>query len=282
MLARARAYFTDQQVLAVDTPALSEFASTDPNIESCSVQLATGSRHFLHTSPEFYMKRLLADGYPDIYSICRVFRDGEIGRYHLPEFTMLEWYRLNFSLDDIISDTTALIAACIDQPSLHESAIVVDYSTAFQDSADVDVFDATTDELANVVSADDALRESIGNDRHAWLDLILTTVVAPAFNPDQLTVLQHYPASQAALARICPADERVADRFEVFHGATELANGYVELTNADEQRRRFDQDIEKESTPGNRYRYPTRNYLPRSTMACPTAPALPWVWNDCK
>ena len=261
MLARAREYFSDQQVLAVDTPALNKFASTDPNIESCSVQLATGSRYFLHTSPEFYMKRLLADGYPDIYSICRVFRDGEIGQYHLPEFTMLEWYRLKFSLDDIISDTTALIAACIDQPSLHEGAIAVDYNSAFQDSADVDVFNATTDELANVVSADDALRESIGNDRHAWLDLILTSVVAPSFNPDQLTVLQHYPASQAALARICPADERVADRFEVFHGATELANGYVELTNADEQRRRFDQDIEKRKHAGQSVSLPDAQLL---------------------
>ena len=261
MLARARAYFTDQQVLSVDTPALSEFASTDPNIESCSVQLATGSRHFLHTSPEFYMKRLLADGYPDIYSICRVFRDGEIGRYHLPEFTMLEWYRLNFSLGDIISDTTALIAACIDQPALHEDAIVVGYSTAFQDSANVDVFSATTDELANAVSADDTLRESIGNDRHAWLDLILTTVVAPAFNPNQLTVLQHYPASQSALARICPVDERVADRFEVFYGATELANGYVELTNADEQRHRFDQEIEKRKHAGQSVSLPDAQLL---------------------
>jgi lysyl-tRNA synthetase class 2 len=260
MLARARAYFTDQQVLSVDTPALSEFASTDPNIESYSVHLATGSRHFLHTSPEFYMKRLLADGYPDIYSICRVFRDGEIGRYHLPEFTMLEWYRLNFSLGDIIADTTALISACIDQPSLHEDAIVVDYSTAFQDFADVDVFDATTDELANAVS-DDALRESIGNDRHAWLDLILSTVVAPAFNPNQLSALQHYPASQAALARVCPGDERVADRFEIFHGATELANGYVELTNADEQRRRFDQDIEKREHAGKSVSLPDAQLL---------------------
>ncbi len=261
MLARARAYFTDQQVLSVDTPALSEFAITDPNIESCSVQLATGSQQFLHTSPEFYMKRLLADGYPDIYSICRVFRDGEIGRHHLPEFTMLEWYRLNFSLGDIISDTTALIAACIDQPSLHEDVIVVDYSTAFRDHAGVDVFDATTDELANAVSDDDALRESIGNDRHAWLDLILTTVVAPAFNPGQLTVLQHYPASQAALARVCPGDERVADRFEVFHGAMELANGYVELTNADEQRHRFEQDIEKRKYAGQSVLRPDAHLL---------------------
>ncbi len=261
MLARARAYFSGQQVLAVDTPALSEFANTDPNIESCSVQLATGSRYFLHTSPEFCMKRLLADGYPDIYSICRVFRDGEIGQHHLPEFTMLEWYRLNFDLEDIIADTTALIAACIDKPSLHEDAIVVDYSTAFQDSADVDVFNATVDELADAVSADDALRDSVGNDQHAWLDLILSTVVAPAFKPNQLTVLQHYPASQAALARVCPGDERVADRFEVFHGATELANGYVELTNADEQRHRFDQDIEKRKYAGQSVLLPDAQLL---------------------
>ena len=261
MLARAREYFSDQQVLAVDTPALSKFASTDPNIESCSVQLATGSRYFLHTSPEFCMKRLLADGYPDIYSICRVFRDGEIGQHHLPEFTMLEWYRLNFNLRDIIADTTALIAACIDKPSLHEDAIVIDYVTAFQDSADVDVFNATIDELANAVSADDALRDSVGDDQHAWLDLILSTVVAPAFKPNQLTVLQHYPASQAALARVCPGDKRVADRFEVFHGATELANGYVELTNADEQRNRFDQDIEKRKYTGQSILLPDAQLL---------------------
>jgi len=261
LLARARAYFSDQQVLAVDTPALSEFASTDPNIESCSVQLATGSRYFLHTSPEFCMKRLLADGYPDIYSICRVFRDGEIGQYHLPEFTMLEWYRLKFELGDIIADTTALIAACIDKPSLHEDATVVDYSTAFQDSADVDVFNATIDELADAASADDALRASIGNDQHAWLDLILSTVVAPAFTSNQLTVLQHYPASQAALARVCPRDKHVADRFEVFYGALELANGYVELTNADEQRFRFDQDIEKRKYAGQSVLLPDAQLL---------------------
>ena len=250
MLSRARAYFTEQQVLSVDTPALSEFASTDPNIESCSVQLGSGSQYFLHTSPEFCMKRLLADGYPDIYSICRVFRAGEIGPYHSPEFTLLEWYRLNFELGDMISDTTALIAACIEQPSLHEDAVVVDYSRAFQDSAGIDVFSASIDELASVVAADDDLRASIDDDRSAWLDLILTSVVAPAFNPNQLTVLQHYPAAQAALARVCPGDKRTADRFEVFHGTTELANGYVELTDADEQRRRFDQDIKIRRSAG--------------------------------
>ena len=250
MLARARAYFTEQQVLSVDTPALSEFASTDPNIESCSVQLGSGSQYFLHTSPEFCMKRLLADGYPDIYSICRVFRAGEIGPYHSPEFTLLEWYRLNFELGDMISDTTALIAACIEQPSLHEDAVVVDYSRAFQDSAGIDVYSASIDELASVVAPDDRLRASIDDDRNAWLDLILTSVVAPAFNPNRLTVLQHYPAAQAALARVCPGDKRTADRFEVFHGTTELANGYVELTDADEQRRRFDRDIEIRRSAG--------------------------------
>ena len=196
------------------------------------------------------MKRLLADGYPDIYSICRVFRDGEIGQNHLPEFTMLEWYRLDFELGDIIADTTALIADCVEQPSLHKKAVIVDYSTTFQDSANIDVFDVSTEDLAAAVSADDALRESIGNDHHAWLDLILTTKVAPAFDPDQLTILQHYPVSQAALARVCPGDERIADRFEVFHGVMELANGYVELTNADEQRRRFDQDLQTRKNTG--------------------------------
>jgi lysyl-tRNA synthetase class 2 len=250
MLARARAYFAEQQVLAVDTPALSRFANTDPNIDSFSAHSATGNQYFLHTSPEFCMKRLLADGYPDIFSICRVFRDGEIGQYHLPEFTMLEWYRLDFELGEIIADTTALIAACIGHPSLHEDAVVVEYREAFRNIAGIDIFSATIDDFANTVSADDALRDSIGRDHHVWLDLILSTVVAPSFNPDQLTVVQHYPASQAALARICPDDDRFADRFEVFHGVTELANGYVELTNADEQRRRFDQELKTRKNAG--------------------------------
>jgi lysyl-tRNA synthetase class 2 len=248
MLDRVRAYFADHDVLAVDTPTLSGYATPDPNIESITAGCGRDRPTYLHTSPESAMKCLLAAGYPDIYSICRVFRGSEQGRRHLAEFTLLEWYRLDFGLSEIVADTTALIAHCLDQASMKSS--VLDYADAFQNIAGVDVFAASIESLASVASADMALRDNIGTDRDAWLDLVLATVVAPTFASDELTVLRHYPRSQAALARACPLDARIADRFEVFYGALELANGYVELTDAEEQRTRFARDNERRNTAG--------------------------------
>lgn len=250
MLARARQYFADQKVLAVDTPALGNYASADPNIDSLSVQ-ATSNSAFLQTSPEIYMKRLLADGYPDIYSICRVFRGGGSGKRHLQEFTLAEWYRLGFELDAMIDDTIGFICTCLLDRTLGESVRVFEHAAAFENFANIDVFDASIDELAGRSNADADLRSAIGMDRSAWLDLILSNIVAPQFPRGQLTVVRHYPASQAALARLCPADERVADRFEVFCGAVELANGYVELTDADEQQRRLDRDLRARRQSGS-------------------------------
>ena len=243
LLERAREYFSDQGVLAVDTPALSRYPTSDPNIESLGVRSAPGKDGFLQTSPEVYMKRLLAAGYPDIYSICRVFRDGEAGKRHLPEFTMAEWYRLRFDLDAIVEDTVAFVAACVNLPALTESVERIDYATAFEQLAGIDVFDDTTDAIKAAATSEERLREALGDDRDAALDLVMADVIAPQFAPDRLTVVQHYPASQAALARLCPADTRVADRFEVFCGDLELANGYVELTDAAEQRERIETDI---------------------------------------
>jgi lysyl-tRNA synthetase class 2 len=247
MLARARQYFADQQVLAVDTAALSPSAPTDPHIGSMSVQAADS---YLHTSPEFQMKRLLADGYPDIYAICRVFRDGESGRHHLPEFTMIEWYRHAMSLDEIIADTLQLIAAVLERPKLVNSVSNRDYTSRFADIVAINPLDTSIDQLADVVSADEQLRLSLGDDRDAWLDLIMATKIAPRFSMNSLSVVKHYPASQAALARICPANERVADRFEIYYGALELANGYVELNDVQELTRRMDNDLAVRSRLG--------------------------------
>ena len=248
MLTRVRTYFDERDVLPVDTPALSSFPGSDPNIDSFSLREV--SDLWLHTSPESSMKCLLAAGYPDIYSICRVFRGGELGARHLPEFTMLEWYRLGFQLSEIIADTTALIATCLQQDALADELTIVDYAEVFLQIADIDVFAAGADELAEAAGADADLRGALGDDRAAWLDYILVEAVAPTFAPDRLTVLQHYPREQAALARICPADDHVADRFEVFYGTLELANGYVELTDAAEQRSRFLQDLDDRRASG--------------------------------
>ena len=239
MLAIARRYFAENDVLAVDTPSLSPSAPTDRHIESLSV---SHSDLFLQTSPEFHMKRLLAAGYPDIYSICRVFRGGESGRNHLSEFTMIEWYRHSMKLGAIITDTLQFIATVLGRPGLADSVCRRDYAGVVDDAVGLDPFAASIDELAAAVAADKQLRASLGSDRDAWLDLIMATKVAPEFNKNELTVVQHYPASQAALARICPDNAIVADRFEVYCGELELANGYVELTDADEQARRMDND----------------------------------------
>ncbi|HSN52091.1 MAG TPA: EF-P lysine aminoacylase EpmA [Woeseiaceae bacterium] len=249
MLQRARRFFASRDVLEVATPALGRCTATDPNIDSLRIADPRGATLYLQTSPESHMKRLLADGYPDIYGICRVFRGGEAGRLHQPEFTMVEWYRHGFGLDAMIDETVAFIAELLAQPALLD-AEVLEYGAAFGRFAGVDPLAAGIDDLAGAAAADADLRESLGSDREAWLDLLLATRLAPGFESGRLTVLRHFPASQAALAQTCPADDRLADRFEVFHGGLELANGFVELRAPAEQRRRMLADIEKRRAAG--------------------------------
>lgn len=225
--------------MAVDTPALSPTTPTDPNIEPLSLR---GNALHLHTSPEFAMKRLLAAGFPDIYSICRVFRDGEQGRRHLQEFTMIEWYRRNMTLAAIINDTLQLISTMLGR-DVASNARHRDYAELFATELAIDPFTATIGELGDLVAADAALRKSMGDDRDTWLDLVMVSELANSFAKDAVTVVKHYPASQAALARICPGDLRVADRFEIFWGELELANGYVELIDAEEQSQRMQNDL---------------------------------------
>lgn len=238
LLARTREYFQRQDVLAVDTPALGAATVTDPNIES----LAVGSAAWLQTSPEYFMKRLLAAGYPDIYAIARVFRKGETGRRHLAEFTLIEWYRRGFGLDEIIRDTLDLTGHVL-EGQFRAPAEIIDYGDALRRHAGVDPFDASIADLADAADADTRLRTALDDDRDGWLNLLMATVVTPRFPAGHLTVVRHYPASQAALARRCPMNPAVADRFEVFAGDLELANGYVELTSPAELGARMDADL---------------------------------------
>ena len=243
-LNRARDFFAERNVLEVDTPCLAQSAVSDPNIEnvSASLSLAPGQSFYLQTSPEFYMKRLLAAGFPDIFSIGKVFRDAEVGRLHQPEFTMIEWYRLGFGLDKMINETIDLIQTLIRQSRIDAEADRMSYCEAFQRFAGIDPMTADVGELIEQLGADRDLQSSMGGSVDGWLDLMLATQVSNHFPTDRLTVIDHYPSSQAALARVCPDNPKVADRFEVFFGSLELANGYVELTDAAEQRRRCEMD----------------------------------------
>ena len=262
MLRRIREYFESKSVLEVDTPALGVAAISDVQIESLEVSSALCDRTlYLHTSPEFMMKRLLAASWPDLYAICRVFRDGESGTRHQPEFTMLEWYRLGFDLDAIIGDTLSVVASALNTPALANSASVINYRDAIARATGLDPAVASIDELAIAADADIDLRHAMGDERDDWLDLLMTSKVAPAFATDRLTVVRHYPSSQAALARLCPDDSSVADRFEVFMGTLELGNGYVELTDASELASRISADQAERQRRGRRQRPPDQALL---------------------
>lgn len=240
LLTKLRAFFQARKVLEVDTPALSRAGATDRHIHSFEVD-ARGGPYYLHTSPEFPMKRLLAAGSGDIYQLCKVFRDGEAGRRHNPEFTLLEWYRLGFGLRQLMEEVAELIHAL-----LPESAAAPEYLTyreVFLEHAGLDPF--TTEPAACAAALKSAGRHPLPEgelDLDGWLDLLAGELVYPALGQGRLTFIYEYPANQAALARLKPGEPAVAERFEAFLGGMELANGFHELADSREQRRRFEED----------------------------------------
>lgn len=239
--ATVRDWFAKQSVMEVDTSPLCMAPVSDVHIASVQAQLSS-ERHcrYLHTSPEYPMKRLLAAGAPDIYQLCTVFRDGEAGARHQPDFTLIEWYRLGFGLRDIEDDTVALLATVLKGTNGDVPVTRRSYRNAFVAATGLDPITASFEQLTAVSAAD---LGPANLERDALLDWLMVSAVIPTFSQRTLTVIEHYPASQAALARLCPSDERLADRFEVFYGDMELANGYVELTDPNQQRQRFNADL---------------------------------------
>lgn len=240
MLRAAREYFAATRALEVETPTLSTAAVTDVHLASIAAT-AVNQPRFLHTSPEYPMKRLLAAGCGDIWQICRVYRDGESGRWHNPEFTLLEWYRLGLDHHALMSDVERLISAVL-PPSRHfDRSERMTYREAVQLHAGVDALDDSVPVLvARLESAGIDVPSSIRSDRDGCLDLIMSTLVGPRLGHDRLSFIYDYPASQAALAQ---TRGRVASRFEAYLDGLELANGFHELGDAREQRSRFEQDL---------------------------------------
>jgi len=241
-LRATREFFFARQVLEVETPAMVNAPVSDVNLGNVRVQMAGSEKPlFLHTSPEYAMKRLLAAGSGDIYQVCHVYRGAERGRQHNPEFTMLEWYRLGFSLEHLMREVADLTRELLGQPEMPVE--FVSYRDAVRRHAGLDPLDADIGELqraAQVLGLDAAHAASAGRDE--LLDLIVGAQVGPALGASSLTFILRYPASQAALARLDPDDPRVALRFELYHRGLELANGYHELSSAAEQRMRFAAD----------------------------------------
>lgn len=240
VLAAIRAYFAARGVLEIETPALSPAGVTDPAIESMTTSARSlAQQHYLQTSPESAMKRLLAAGSGDIYQFCRVYRDDELGRWHQPEFTLLEWYRVGWDEQQLMTEVADVVASALAAAGSATPArsVRVSYAQAL-DAALGAPPTAPTRELAVRLAAR-GIDVPAGLAHDAVLDLAFATVVVATFDAAALTLVYDYPASQAALARLKPTTPPVAARFEAFSGGIELANGFHELRDAAEQRRRF-------------------------------------------
>lgn len=244
LLGRIRSFFAERDVLEVETPLLSVAATPDPQLHSfCAYSSAPAddrAPRFLHTSPEFPMKRLLAAGSGSIYQICKAFRGAERGRLHNPEFTLIEWYRVGLDYHALMDEVAALAAATLDGLRVLAPPERFGYHDAFAAYAGVDPHRATGRELAATARARGLAVSGLAlEDADAWRDLVLTHLVEPRLGRGRLSFLYDYPASQAALARIRPGEPPVAERFEAYLDGMELANGFAELADAGEQRERF-------------------------------------------
>jgi elongation factor P--(R)-beta-lysine ligase len=245
LLLQTREFFAGRGLLEVETPCLSAAAATDVHLESLAAAAPNGGlAGWLHTSPEFPMKRLLAAGAGDIWQLARVFRGAESGRRHNPEFSLLEWYRVGWDAEALMGEVDALVRSLAHGRLPLGDSERLSYREAFVRHAGLDPFDASMADMRDMLEARGVSWPSgVGNDRDACLDLVLATVVEPQFDPARPTFVFDFPASHAALARIRPGEPPLAERFELYLGGMELANGYHELTDGEEQHRRFAADL---------------------------------------
>jgi lysyl-tRNA synthetase class 2 len=258
VLARIRGFFADRAVLEVETPLLASAPVTDLHLAALSTEYRGpssdgGRRLWLQTSPEFAMKRMLAAGSGPIYQLCKAFRDGEAGSRHNPEFTILEWYRPDWDHQRLIDEVVDLLLVVLGNGGRGESGRAgekMTYAEAFRRHVGLDPHIASVAELRDRASSLIERPPDLADDRDGWLDLLLSHVIEPTLGWEGPAVIHEYPASQAALARVRPGPPPVAERFEVWVRGVELANGYHELTDAAEQRRRFAIDLETRRAAG--------------------------------
>ena len=251
ILSKIRAYFAEQKVLEVETPTIAPNTITDINLEAMSTlhtnpNSVKKTHLYLQTSPEYYMKRLLCCGFPSIYQISKCYRDDEVGRYHNPEFTMLEWYRLAFTMDDIIDDVDRLLQLVLRTPVCEKQT----YTDLFKIFLD---FNVQSDSDAKLIAICQRLgygnlvppmsqKTLSGTERDGLLQLLFSEKIEQHIGLEKPIAVTHFPASQASLAKIDPSSSALALRFEFYFKGIELANGFEELSNPLEQKARFDLD----------------------------------------
>jgi lysyl-tRNA synthetase class 2 len=247
-----RRFFSDRGVLEVDTPAMSQATVTDIHLVPFQTHFvgpgaAQGMTLYMMTSPEYHMKRLLAAGSGPIYQLGKSFRNEESGRHHNPEFSMLEWYRPHYDMYRLMNEVDDLLQQVLEC----DSAETLSYQQAFIRHLDMDPLSADKVQLREVAAKLDLSNVADQEeDRDTLLQLLFTFGVEPNIGRDKPTFVYHFPASQASLAQISTEDHRVAERFEVYYKGIELANGFHELTDAREQRMRFEQDNRKRAAMG--------------------------------
>lgn len=253
--ALVRAFFAERDVLEVETPVLSRAGNTDPNIASFSLEFSgrtdgAARTRWLRTSPEHPLKRLLAAGIDDCYELGRVFRDGEAGGRHNPEFTMLEWYRVGWDHLRLIEETAALVREALALAGRDARLERIAYRELYRRELGVDPMRDGIDVLRAALG--EVRIDPDGLERDDWLDLLMTHRLQPGFPPDRMLAIHDYPASQCALARIRgDGVDAVAERFELYLGPIELANGYHELADAGEQGQRFARDQARRRARGD-------------------------------
>lgn len=253
LYALIRRFFSERGVLEIDTPILSQAGNSDPNIHSFRTEfsghVSGGLRErWMRTSPEFPLKRLLASGIGDCYELGRVFRDGEAGRRHNPEFTMLEWYRVGWDHRRLADETIELVHGTLALVGREAVVVKRSYRELFLESLAIDPLRASIAELHAPLKEFAIVEDGLLRDD--WLDLLLTHCIEPTFADGTINVIFDYPASQCALAKIRNDALPVAERFELYLGKLELANGYHELTDASEQRGRFERDNQRRRERG--------------------------------
>jgi len=246
MLSAVREFFAEREVLEVETPLLASSFGTEPSIEPLRSEFtgpghAGGRRLYLQSSPEFFMKRLLADGSGPIYQVCKAFRNGEAGRLHNPEFSILEWYRPGYRVAQLMDEVAELVVGLLGQAGL--PVRYCSYAQLFAEELAVDCLESDAERLQQVAVAHNLIgAESLEMDRDGWLNLLMGSLLERRLGNGELCFVTDYPASQASLARINPDDPRTARRFELYYRGVELANGFEELADADEQAQRFEHE----------------------------------------
>lgn len=261
ILAQIRAFFQERGVIEVETPSISAGTVTDPYIDAfdlrynflCDTDIKDDTKLYLQTSPEFHMKRLLASGFGCIYQICKAFRHEDFGKHHNPEFTLLEWYRLGFDQHTLMSEIDQLFSVILKTCGAER----ITYQDLFIKFVDVDPLMANFEQLYNVIEQNnkgaDWLLES--NDCDLLLQFIFSEIIENNIGKLVPCFVYDFPIAQASLAKECPSDFRVAQRFECYFKGVELANGFNELTDANVQISRFKQDNQKRNQLG----LPARN-----------------------